>query len=292
MEAAVLAGLVLISGALTAVLTAVSAFPQPLARHGFGVLLIVYACTLGGGSLIRMAQGFSSPTQLIPILITLIIWATLFSLWHAAASIAPAALNLTLPRRLTSLAALLIAAGMVFLSYDAAPILLTILVATSMVEMGDRPSAHPGVGAAFARRGPAGKAAALLFHPGWATGVVFCAGLWLLAWRLLPGSGFAGDFASAAALCFFPICAGAPLLARQRSGTVMMMVLAAAAHILSLLAEALLPGELKSLSLILPSVRGHDFSPFVAGFWIALALVISTRPLAVMLRRISRESNL
>ena len=295
-EAAVLGGVVLISGALTAVLTGLSTLTTGVARHLSGVVLIFAAYTLGCRPLLRtMEYGIVSP-DIAATMLTVTLWATFFSLSHAAAALAPAAMNLTTSRRLTTLAAIgLVTAICVFMTppdgRSASDALLLILMVSCMVEMGDQSSRHPCVGASFARHGALGKLAALFLHPGWASGVLFCAALWLGSFVVLRLDLSRAVVANFAALCFFPVCAGAPLLSRGRSGTVVMLLGVALAHLFWILAEV--PPEGEFIARVLPSLdRRHDFPLSAALVWVGLALAIAIVPLAALLRRISRESNL
>ena len=107
------------------------------------------------------------------------LYAVLF-LEAAAASIAPAAANHALRKRLLGLgcAAVVAGAGM-FASrryFPAVALILGLPVLVSAVgALCERPVRFRRMHAAFARGGVAGRAAAAVFTPGWATGLVFVA---------------------------------------------------------------------------------------------------------------------
>lgn len=293
-EGLVLAGLVMVSGAFTAVLTALSTLTAGVARHILAVLLIFVVYRLASWQIERVLVFDDAPGVRVAMLLVVGLWASLFSLWHAAAAIAPAAVNLTTPRRLTSLVAIAAGIGLALFAdwrddFVFGSVIL-MLTATSMVEMGEMGEFHPGVAASFARRGAIGKLAALFLHPGWSTGVMFCAPLWVMvAVTCTQEERFVGGMA---ALCFFPICAGAPLIARARgSGTVVMLLLAILAQLIAAIAGMLLPDDTEFLISIIPSL-GDRFAPASAILWIAVATNIAVRPLFKLMGRISRESNL
>jgi hypothetical protein len=293
-EGAVLAALVLNSGALTAFLTALSSLNSALLRNLFAVLAIIMAWQHGCWPLLRNLETESWMAGVTPPLLLLIGWAVPFFLCHAAASIAPAALNLTTPRRLVTAWGAGVAAAFCFFDIGkpdhAESVLMAMLVTASMVEMGDRPSLHLGVGAAFARRGLPGRLAALFLHPGWATGVVFCAVLWWAANFLVWGQ---REAARLTALCFLPVVMGAPLFARRYHGTVVMLLGAALVLILSSLFHSSFLNDFPLSDLLLPSLsRYRDFPPVMAAVYALAALALAAPSLTALLRRISRESNL
>lgn len=293
-EGLVLAGLVMVSGALTAVLTALSTLSAGVARHILGVLLILMVNQLASGQILMMLSFDRAPGMMVAMLVVVALWAALFSLWHAAAAIAPAALNLTTPRRLTSLAAITAGIGLaIFADWRDDFIfgsVILMLTATSVVEMGEQGEFHPGVATSFARRGAIGKLAALFLHPGWSTGVMFCAPLWVIV--ALTCTQEESLVARMAALCFFPICAGAPLIARAKgSGVVLMVLLALLAQLIAFIAGWMLPDEMDPFLSVIPTLES-PFESYAAIFWTILAIAIAARPLFMLIRRISRESNL
>jgi hypothetical protein len=296
-EGAALAGLVLLSGAIAAVFTAFSTIASGLMRHIFGVLTISVAYGAGGVTLLRIMQGSTAAGgSIIVSAVCLAVWASLFCLWHAAATIAPAATNLTSARRITTLVAVMV--GALIQSVFAGTgdfqrhALLIILMVSSVVEMGESLSWNPAAGAAFARRGVAGRLAAVILYPGWATGVVFSVVLWGVAVVTYGYPERWKDFATPAGLCFFSATVGAMLFFRRYSGAALMILIAVMTHILAVLAIALLPQSGQTVSMIVPFLQNRDFPPVMALVWAGVALALAAGPLIMLERRISRESSL
>lgn len=200
-------------------------------------------------------------------------------------------MNLTAPRRLVTASAVVMGAMISKLHIgDRAlteQVLMALLVVASVVEMGERPATHPGVGAAFARRGLRGKLAAVYLHPGWASGVVFCATLWLFAASSYTQS------ANLAALCFLPVLMCAPLLCRRYSGAGVMLCGMLLVQLLSSLNRSGLMGDPLPLAVLLPPLSWRSGFPSVmAAVYGLTALAIALPSLVALWRRISRESNL
>lgn len=236
-EGVLLVLLLLLSGAVAGAFTALSVVKSPLARNGMAaaVLFSVYAWVCRP-LIFKVVQGQSGiPLPAAGMIMVFSVWAALFFLWHAAANISPAATNNTTPRRFTSLVAVLIYSGFFaassFHTGFALSCLLLMLGAVSVVEMGEPLSAHPGIAAAFDRRGSTGRAAALLFRPGWDSGVVFCTMLWSLA-AILTGTMNNPAFLAPAALCFFPVTARLIFPPRLRGGAVPFLLFILVSNIL------------------------------------------------------------
>jgi hypothetical protein len=290
-EGMVLAGLVLVSGAQTAILTALSSLHSTLARNSFAVLSLFPAWQFGCLPLLRGLEANASLSGSSPALLLAVLWMVSLFLFHAAASIAPRASNLTAPRRLVTAIAVVMGAMITKLplgdSLLTEKVLMAMLVLVSAVEMGEPPVTHPGVGAAFARRKFPGKLAALFLHPGWASGVVFCATLWLWMHHLESRS------TNLAALCFVPVLMGAPLLYRKYRGAGVMLCGMLLVQLLSSVNRSGLMGDPLPLAILLPAMSWRGgFPPMMAAVYGLAALVIALPSLRALWRRISRESSL
>lgn len=176
---------------------------------GFGGWGLLMRSMVGGPAFLAGSPGWFG-------LAVAALYATLF-LEAAAASIAPAAENHALRKRLLALgcAAVVAGAGM-FASrwyFPAVALVLGLPVLVSAVgSLCERPVRFRRMHAAFARGGVAGRAAAAVFTPGWATGLVFIAlagGLvaaGLLAWDKSSSLSLrAACFSLTAATLVFPL---------------------------------------------------------------------------------------
>lgn len=294
-ETMVLMALLLLSGAVSGVFTAFSVIKSALARNGLALAVMAAAYSAVCVPLVILpyygSNGLSA--ALLGEIMVLCVWAALFSLWHAAGFIAPAAANITTPRRLTSLAAVLVFSTIAAAASPSGDMLFqyglpVMLGVVSMVEMGERLSFHPGVAAAFTRRGLAGKLAGLFLRPGWNSGVLFCSALWGLAGFV---SGMWGDsaFLSAASLCFFPVTARLIFPEPRRIAVSTMVLLATLSQVIRvvLLSFDASPDSIAHFvpGLYDPAIPHHFSHPSITLGWVGLALLQAVVSLAVHSRR-------
>jgi hypothetical protein len=157
--------------------------------------------------------------------------------------------------------------------------------------MGEPLSSHPGIAAAFDRRGWIGRAAAFLLRPGWDSGVVFCAVLWGLA-AILTDMKDDPALLATAALCFFPVTGRLIFPPRLRGGTVPFLLLILASNILKTILLAIdrdsdsfierFPGFYNSSRGNVPSYMN------LALIWISLALAMAAFSLMFRHPRVKR----
>lgn len=296
-EGASLAGLVFLSGAMTAVFTSLSTMGSGLTRHILAVITILLSYRFGAMAILSVphtAPGMAA--GITGLVIAGAVWVTTFFLWQAAATIASAAANLTTPRRLTTVAAVAVTGLLLWLLPDARDfgrfVLLFILVMSSLVETSDRLVWNPVADVAFARRGFAGHVASLMLYPGWATGVVFSIVLWgVTALIALPPARME-TIALPVAFSFFPVCFAAPFFLRRYGGPALMILIALAAQVLVTLTSSLTRGQFDGWIYQIPTLPGTGFRPSMALVWAGVALLFALPSLFLLARRISRESNL
>ncbi len=282
-----------VSGGVAGVFTAASVIKSPLLRNALAAAIIVGVYVWVCGPVIYGmglgSTGFS--LAVVCEVIVLSVWAALFSMWHAAAAIAPAADSVTTARRLTSLAAVLVFAGLArwdgtggIATYG----LLVMLAAVSVVEMGEPLSPLPFRGLRFKHLGGTGTLTGIVFGPGWSRGVFFCIGMWGLASVVAENV----DLLQAAPLCFLPVTARLLFPARMRMGTAPMILLAAASHVLLVMLASV--DSTQEFLKVIPGLRrtsswSMDTLSIQAVVWCGAACVLATFSMLAEARRVKRQ---
>jgi hypothetical protein len=271
----------LLSGAVAGIFTVFSTVQSTLVRNGMAGALIALIYVRFCWPLIQGRAAGETPD--LAAIAVVAAWAALFSLGHAAASIAPAAANLTTGRRLTSLAAVALLGWIASSNGDSSVTswVTIILVAACFVEMGERQNFHPAIASRFARFGIVGRTAALIFHPGWGTGVLFCTMLWSFAGILV------GNFRHwpVASLCFFPVVARCLLPDRWRFGPAVMLLFAGLSHVVSLLLSQFRVAGASFFALMLPSLHFRLMAESFTFVWAGAALLLAVAPLLELTRQ-------
>jgi hypothetical protein len=295
-EGFVLIMFLFVSGGVAGVFTAASVIKSPLLRNAFAaaVMIGVYVWVCGPViyGMTRGADGFSM--VVVGEVSVLSVWAALFSMWHAAAAIAPAAQSVTTARRLTSFLAVLVFAGLTQLPGGGAVGLsayglFVMLAAVSVVEMGEPLSPFPFGGLRFKHFGGTGKLMGIVLGPGWNRGVLFCVGMWSAASLVAENS----DLLRAAPLFFLPVPARLLFPARMRMGTAPMILLAATSQVLLVLLASV--DSSQTFLMVIPGFSGRslwtaDTLWMQTIIWCGLACVLATFSQLAQARRMKEHA--